>query len=169
MDVLIGLAEIGWLNALTVIVLFFFAMREGYSFCLWIKTEILDKYHAKKNSNENTKEQFEELKEMNKKEDQEIAHLRQEVSELKEQQDHCKNIQRDYHMAIIRNTLYHVYNRCKKYGYIDQAAYETFQDLKKFYLENDGNSIFKHKIIPYIDSLTIKGIEFEEQQNPEEE
>jgi len=34
-----------------------------------------------------------------------------------------------------------------------------------YYLNNNGNSIFKHKVIPYIDSLEVKGIDF----NPETE
>ena len=155
-----GIAEIGGLTALTFIILFFFAVREGYNFCVWVK-EILDKYHAKQNKTENVEEQFETLKKMNEKEDEEIALLRKQFEAFKKDQEHCKSISNDYHIAIIRNTLYHIYNRCKKYGYIDQAGFEAFEDLKKFYLEYGGNSIFKHKVIPYIESLSVKGIEFE--------
>jgi hypothetical protein len=68
----------------------------------------------------------------------------------------------------VRNTLYHIYNRCRKHGYIDQAEYESFESLKMFYLNNGGNSIFKHKVIPYIDSLTVKGIDFESESAEEE-
>lgn len=163
-----GIAEIGGLNALTFIILFFFAVREGYNFCIWIK-EILDKYHAKKNKSESVEEQFETLKKINEKEDQEIALLRKQFEEFKKEQEHCKNISNDYHIAIIRNTLYHIYNRCKKYGYIDQAGFEAFENLKKFYLEYGGNSIFKHKVIPYIENLTVKGIEFDNPNIEDEE
>lgn len=160
-------AELGGLNALTFLILFFFAVRESYNFCIWVKTDILDKYHNKKNLHENTEEQFEALKEMNQKEDKEIEYLKKQIEELKEQYAHCSNNQVEYHLAIVRNTLYHIYNRCRKHGYIDQAEYESFESLKMFYLNNGGNSIFKHKVIPYIDSLTVKGIDFESE--PEEE
>jgi len=77
-----GVAEIGGLTALTFIILFFFAVREGYNFCVWIK-EILDKYHAKQNKTENAEEQFETLKKMNEKEDEEIALLRKQFEDFK--------------------------------------------------------------------------------------
>lgn len=164
------IAELGGLTALTFIIIFFFAVREGYNFCIWVKTEILDKYHNKKNKTESTEEQFNVLKQMNEKEDHEIEQLRKDINELREEQKMCHITQRTYHLAIIRNTLYHIYNRCKKYGYIDQAEYETFESLRNIYLDNGGNSIFKHKIIPYLESLTIKGIEYEEKgQNFDED
>lgn len=163
------LAELGGLNALTFLILFFFAFREGYNFCIWVKTEILDKYHNKTKRFENTQSEFKELKEMNQKEDKEIEYLKKQVQELREQYSHCSETQIEYHLAIVRNTLYHIYNRCRKYGYIDQAEYESFESLKTFYLNNGGNSIFKHKIIPYIDSLTVKGIDFESDKMEEEE
>lgn len=163
------LAELGGLNALTFLILFFFAFREGYNFCIWIKTEILDKYHNKSKRAESAQNEFKELKEMNQKEDKEIEYLKKQVQELREQYSHCSENQIEYHLAIVRNTLYHIYNRCRKYGYIDQAEYESFESLKTFYLNNGGNSIFKHKIIPYIDSLTVKGIDFESDKMEEEE
>lgn len=163
------LAELGGLNALTFLILFFFAFREGYNFCIWFKTEVLDKYHNKTKKIENTQSEFKELKEMNQKEDKEIEYLKKQVQDLKEQYAHCSQNQIEYHLAIVRNTLYHIYNRCRKYGYIDQAEYESFESLKIFYLNNGGNSVFKHKIIPYIDSLTVKGIDFESDKVEEEE
>ncbi len=162
-------AEIGGLNALTFLILFFFAFREGYNFCIWIKTEILDKYHNKTKRFENAENEFKELKEMNQKEDKEIEYLKKQVQELKEQYSHCSENQIQYNLAIVRHTLYHIYNRCCKKGYIDQAEYESFESLKTFYLNNGGNSIFKHKIIPYIDSLTVKGVDFESDKIEDEE
>ena len=161
-------AELGGLNALTFLVLFFFAFREGYSFCVWVKTEVLDKYHNKKNKSENAEETFEMLKAMNLKEDKEIEYLKEQIENLKIQQEKCKNDSREYHLAIARNTLYHIYNRCKKYGYIDQAEYESFESLKKIYLDNGGNFLFKNKIIPFIEASTIKGIEFSDDREIEE-
>ena len=163
------LAELGSLNALTFLILFFFAFREGYNFCIWFKTEVLDKYYNKTKKIESTQSEFKELKEMNQKEDKEIEYLKKQVQDLKEQSAHCSQNQIEYHLAIVRNTLYHIYNRCHKYGYIDQAEYESFESLKTFYLNNGGNSIFKRKIIPYIDSLTVKGIDFESDKMEEEE
>jgi hypothetical protein len=61
--------------------------------------------------------------------------------------------------------LYHIYSKCRKNGYIDQAEYECFEKLKMYYLNNNGNSVFKHKIIPYIDSLEVKGIDFNTEDN----
>lgn len=165
------LAEIGGLNALIFLVLFLFAIREGYNFCVWVKTEILDKYHKKSQRTENVEERFEELKVINQKEDKEIGDLKQEFASLKDQMGDIKNQYTqwqakdiEYHLAIVRNTLYHIYSKCCKNGYIDQAEYECFEKLKMYYLNNNGNSIFKHKVIPYIDSLEVKGIDF----NPED-
>ena len=37
-----------------------------------------------------------------------------------------------------------------------------------YYLNNNGNSIFKYKVIPYIDSLEVKGIDFDPQDSDKE-
>ena len=161
------LAEIGGLNALVFLVIFLFAIREGYTFCAWVKTEILDRYHKKSKRTEHVEERFEELKEINQKEDKEIGALKQEITNLKNQMGDIKDQYSqwqardiEYHLAVVRNTLYHIYSKCRKNGYIDQAEYECFEKLKMYYLSNNGNSVFKHKVIPYIDSLEVKGIDF---------
>ena len=169
------LADIGGLYALIFLVLFLIAIREGYNFCVWVKTEILDRYHEKSQRTENVEERFKKLKVINQKEDKEIGALKQEFASLKDQMNDMKNQYSqgqarniEYHLAIVRNTLYHIYSKCRKNGYIDQVEYECFEKLKMYYLNNNGNSIFKYKIIPYIDSLEVKGIDFNPQDSDKE-
>jgi hypothetical protein len=44
-DFLNELARMGTINCLIFLLLFFYAVREGYNLCLWVKAEVLDKYH----------------------------------------------------------------------------------------------------------------------------
>lgn len=158
-DFLNELARMGTINGLIFLLLFFYAVREGYNLCLWVKAEVLDKYHLKTQRVENVEERFEQLREINRREDKEIEYLKSQIDEIKKEQERTREADLEYHMAVVRSTLYQIYSKCRKVGYIDQGEYECFEDLKIFYLKNKGNSIFKHKIIPYLDHLEVKGID----------
>jgi predicted nuclease with TOPRIM domain len=84
-------SKIGGVNALIFLIIFLFAIREGYNFCAWIKTEILDRYHKKSEKAEQVEERFEELKKINKKEDEEIGSLKQEMDVLRDRVDDMKD------------------------------------------------------------------------------
>ena len=58
-------------------------------------------------------------------------------------------------VAQIRSLLYTLYNDGMAKGYTTQPAMETFEELSDIYLAKNGNSIFKHHIIPEYKKLRI--------------
>jgi hypothetical protein len=61
-------------------------------------------------------------------------------------------------VAEIRSLLYSLYNDGMAKGYTTQPAMETFEELSEIYLAKNGNSIFKHHIIPTYRKLKIVDI-----------
>ena len=63
---------------------------------------------------------------------------------------------RERSVANARATLYSLAKELEGRDHISKAEYETFSELSQIYIRNGGNSVFKNKIIPFVESLPIK-------------
>lgn len=63
---------------------------------------------------------------------------------------------RERSVANARATLYSLAKELEGRDHISRAEYETFSELSQIYIRNGGNSVFKNKIIPFVESLPIK-------------
>ena len=164
------IAELGGLPAITFLILFFFAIREGYNLVIWGKG-LFDDYHKKQDDKENRIQTLHELEEcfgQFKDLDKKVTKLEQAIGEhskiwegIEQLQSGLKRVkdnQDAYTLAFCRSILYDLHKQGVAQGYTDQAAFETFEALKDLYIERGGNSVFKQRLIGEYEALPIRGI-----------
>ena len=171
-------AELGGLPALTFLILFFFAIREGYNLIIWGKG-LFDDYHKRQDDRENRIETIQELEErfgqfsdldqkvnkLDKAIDEHTRSLNKLWGGIEQLQSALKKVKDDqdaYTLASCRSILYDLHKQGTAQGYTDQAAFETFEALKHLYIELGGNSVFKKRLIGEYEALPIRGIGQEE-------
>lgn len=105
---------------------------------------------------ENDEKQIKCLDEISDNIDKIIERIDQISSDARIKLDKINEDYRNTTVAESRATLYQLAKELENREYISMAEYETFVDLSQIYLNNGGNSVFKNKIIPTIESLPIK-------------
>jgi hypothetical protein len=167
----------GILSFSTGLILMCVALKQLYDFVMWWKGGFYS-YHKDLQKKEKLVETITDLAERIERLEKRILedNFRGRVPKLeaqsKEQDNQFKMINEDLNKIIvnlndmkkdndkttvaqIRSLLYTLYNDGMAKGYTTQPAMETFEELSDIYLAKNGNSIFKHHIIPEYKKLRI--------------
>lgn len=167
----------GVLSFSTGLILMCVAFKQLYDFVMWWKGGFYN-YHKDLQKKEKLVETITDLAERIERLEKRILedNFRGRVPKLeaqsKEQDNQFKMINEDLNKIIvnlndmkkdndkttvaqIRSLLYTLYNDGMAKGYTTQPAMETFEELSDIYLAKNGNSIFKHHIIPEYKKLRI--------------
>lgn len=167
----------GILSFSTGLILMCVAFKQLYDFIMWWKGGFYS-YHKDLQKKEKLVETITDLAERIERLEKRILddNFRERVAKLeahnKEQDNQFKTINEDLDKIIanltdikkdndkttvaqIRTLLYSLYNDGMAKGYTTQPAMETFEELSDIYLAKNGNSIFKHHIIPEYKKLRI--------------
>jgi hypothetical protein len=167
----------GILSFSTGLILMCVAFKQLYDFVMWWKSGFYS-YHKDLQKKEKLVETITDLAERIERLEKRILedNFRGRVPKLeaqsKEQDNQFKMINEDLNKIIvnlndmkkdndkttvaqIRSLLYTLYNDGMAKGYTTQPAMETFEELSDIYLAKNGNSIFKHHIIPEYKKLRI--------------
>lgn len=167
----------GILSFSTGLILMCVAFKQLYDFVMWWKGGFYS-YHKDLQKKEKLVETITDLAERIERLEKRILedNFRGRVPKLeaqsKEQDNQFKMINEDLNKIIvnlndmkkdndkttvaqIRSLLYTLYNDGMAKGYTTQPAMETFEELSDIYLAKNGNSIFKHHIIPEYKKLRI--------------
>jgi hypothetical protein len=167
----------GVLSFSTGLILMCVALKQLYDFVMWWKGGFYN-YHKDLQKKEKLVETITDLANRIERLEKRILedNFRGRVPKLeaqsKEQDNQFKMINEDLNKIIvnlndmkkdndkttvaqIRSLLYTLYNDGMAKGYTTQPAMETFEELSDIYLAKNGNSIFKHHIIPEYKKLRI--------------
>ena len=105
---------------------------------------------------ENDMGQIEKLSEIEESVQRLTGFLEETVKDRNARLDEISENHKQAVVAQARASLYKIAKDLEGRDYITSAEYEIFHDLSVSYLSNGGNSIFKNKIIPRIESLPIR-------------
>jgi hypothetical protein len=95
------------------------------------------------------------LEAQSKEQDNQFKMINEELNKIIVNLNDMKKDNDKTTVAQIRSLLYTLYNDGMEKGYTTQPAMETFEELSDIYLAKNGNSIFKHHIIPEYKKLRI--------------
>ena len=179
------MAELGFLPAMTMLILVCIAIKAVYEFVIQA-LGVLNIWHKNAEHKEDIEEQINKLVLAVDNINTKLStvetkinddNLRNRVTSLEEADEkrstqlnkisaNLDNISKSLNteiqesrkrtVASARSTLYRLHSEACQNGYTTQASLETFNDLAKIYLECNGNAIFKSKIIPEYLALPLK-------------
>lgn len=180
--------KIGFISSIDLIVGLLVVIKVIWEFRKYI-LNILDSYHTNKEKDEGQIKDIENLKQAmssitekldelcikverndftNKIKDLEEADRKRNaqldkiVDNLKELRDDLA-MEHDWNRKTVRNSLrndlYGIHKECMSKGFITQGALEAFAMASDQYLEADGDSVFRSKIIPEVLALPIDSID----------
>ena len=104
---------------------------------------------------DNFRERVAKLEAHNKEQDNQFKTINEDLDKIITNLTDIKNDNDRTTVAQTRSLLYTLYNDGMAKGYTTQPAMETFEELSDIYLAKNGNSIFKHHIIPEYKKLRI--------------
>ena len=146
-------------NSIVIILLFIAAIRGLYEIVKWIKKE-LDTWYTSRLKEENRVDNFEgrleSLEKENQRQFEKLENIDATLQDITATLEIMAEQERANTVAICRSTLLKMYSDLEGKPSVTSAEYETFMDLADRYLKNNGNSVFKDKIIPYVKDLQIK-------------
>ena len=147
------------MNTLITIILFILAVKGIYESVRWIKTE-LNAWYKKRNSEEELGNQMSErldaLEQETKNQSDKLESIDATLQNISASIEMMAENSRNNTVAVCRSSLWNWYENVKNRESINSAEYETIMDLSKVYLDNNGNSVFKNKIIPYLQNVPVK-------------
>ena len=104
---------------------------------------------------DNYRERVPKLEAQSKEQENQFKKINEDLNKIIANLTDIKNDNDKTTVAQIRTLLYSLYNDGMAKGYTTQPAMETFEELSDIYLAKNGNSIFKHHIIPEYKKLKI--------------
>lgn len=146
-------------NLFFSIFLFIAAIKGTYEGVKWIKEELNKWYenkHTADEKDENTSQRIAHLESDNKLQFEKLQSLEDSMFTLNDTLDSIQESMRMQTVVTLRAEILHMWHEVVEQGYITQAQYEVFQGLSEVYLDNNGNGLFRNKIIPEIESLEVK-------------
>ena len=147
------------MNTLITIILFILAIKGIYESVRWIKIE-LNAWYKKRNLEEElgnqVGERLDTLEQETKNQSDKLESIDATLQNISASIEMMAANSRNNTVAICRSSLWNWYENVKNREFINSAEYETIMDLSKVYLDNNGNSVFKNKIIPYLQNVPVK-------------
>ena len=104
---------------------------------------------------DNYRERIPKLEAQSKEQENQFKKINEDLNKIIANLTDMKKDNDKTTVAQIRSILYTLYNDGVAKGYTTQPAMETFEELSDIYLAKNGNSIFKHHIIPEYKKLRI--------------
>lgn len=146
-------------NSIITILLFIAAIRGTYEIVKWAKGELNNWYNNKQQEEDEIDEienRLSILENENKRQFEKLDSIDGTLVQITATLDKMAEENRANMVATCRSALWRLYIDFENRDSITSAEYETFMDLADRYLKNNGNSVFKDKIIPYVKTLSIK-------------
>lgn len=147
------------INSIITILLFIAAIRGTYEIVKWAKGELNNWYNNKQQEEDEIDEienRLSILENENKRQFEKLDSIDGTLVQITATLDKMAEENRANMVATCRSALWRLYIDFENRDSITSAEYETFMDLADRYLKNNGNSVFKDKIIPYVKTLSIK-------------
>ena len=145
-------------NPLNVMMAFFimlFVIKELFELFKWYKGRA-DDYHREQSNKEDFVEKVNKLEKDFKDTAQLMFDIQKTLDALHNRLDEYELGRKEDFVVSSRSTLYQLYNELDDKDELSISEFETFSNLADRYLENGGNGVFKNKIIPEIQSKSIK-------------
>lgn len=172
MDDLISFVEAAFSTpaSIVIVILTIAAAKGVYEFICWVKKE-LDRWYDTRHVEDTKKDDFvnrmKTLEENDALQFEKLASLEDSITTIN---DKIEEMARDNKEAFetiaenariatvaqVRNALYCLSNELRGLDHLTIAQSENWCDLRDLYLLNNGNSIFKEKIIPEIDKIPVR-------------
>lgn len=146
-------------STLFTIFLFIAAIKGLYEGVKWIKGELNNWYQVRYKTevkDENTEQRLDHLEKENQLQFEKLSSLEDGMFTLTDTLDKMRENIRIQTVVSLRAEILRTWHEVMGQGYITQAQYEVFEGLKDVYLSNDGNGLFKNKIIPEVEKLEVK-------------
>lgn len=146
-------------ESFVTILLFIAAIKGFYEIVRWIKKELNNWYNNKLNEDDKAdkvEKRLDKLEKENSRQFEKLDSIDATLQNITATLELMSEENRRNTVATCRSALWRLYIDFENKEYISSAEYETFMDLADRYLKNDGNSVFKDKIIPYVKNLPIK-------------
>ena len=147
------------LNTLLVIFLFIAAIRGTYEGVKWTKGELNKWYqtrHTEEEKDETTGQRLDQLERDNRLQFEKLSSMEDNMITMGETLKTIQENMRLQTVVSLRAEILRIWHEVIKQGHITQAQYEVFQGLSEVYLDNNGNGLFRNKIIPDVEKLEIK-------------
>ena len=147
------------IKAIVVIVLFALAVKGFYEFIAWVKKE-LNKWYDAKNTQEKVDTKIEDrishLERENGLQFDKLSSMEDSIIIITDKLDTLSKDIKANNVSQARASLYRLYRDFENRDSITMSEYETYRNLADLYLTQGGNSTFKNKIIPFMESLPVK-------------
>lgn len=146
-------------NAVMIILLFIAAIRGLYEIVKWFKNELNNWYNNRQKEEdrvEQVEQRLDTLEQENQRQFEKLDSIDATLQNITATLEMMAEQERANTVAICRSTLWRLYLEFEDRETITSAEYETFMDLADRYLKNNGNSVFKDKIIPYVKNIPVK-------------
>ena len=147
------------IQAIVVIVLFALAVKGLYEFIGWIKKE-LNKWYDTKNTKEKSDidvvQRIEHLERENGLQFEKLSSMEDSIIIITDKLDTLSENVKANNVSQARASLYRLYRDFENRESITMSEYETYRSLADLYISHGGNSTFRNKIIPFMESLPVK-------------
>lgn len=147
------------INTFITIILFMLAIKGIYESVRWIKTELNNWYNTrniKEVQGSAVEKRLDNLEEENQTQYDKLEGIESTLKDITTRLDAITEYNRANTVAMCRASLWNWYENVKDRETINSAEYETIIDLADVYLQNNGNSVFKNKIIPFLKSIPVR-------------
>ena len=158
------------LEVVTLIVFILLGLKGASAFIKGVKANLEDWYQKKRGIEkkeetlenrvtkleENDEKQMEKLDQIENSVHELIVFMQGAIEDRNKRLDELSDSHKQAVVAQARASLYRIAKELEGHDHITPTEYETFSELASIYIANGGNSIFRNKIIPTIESLPIR-------------
>ena len=145
---------IGIVMTILIVIL---ALMELEKILKWIKGKF-EGYHKIKTTDEDFHKKVDDLATAHQENVKLLQKIDESVNKINERLDFVEEERKLDTQASLRATLYRLYESLKDEDSLTSTQYEVFHDAAQRYLNAGGNSVFKHKIIPFMENKCIKDV-----------
>lgn len=139
---------IGVIMTVLVVIL---ALMELEKILKWIKGKF-EGYHKIKTTDEDFHKKVDNLAVAHQENVKLLQKIDESVDKINERFNAVEKERKLDTQATLRATLYHLYEDLKDEETLTPTQYEVFHDAAQRYINAGGNSVFKNKIIPFMES-----------------
>ncbi len=145
---------IGIVMTILIVIL---ALMELEKILKWIKGKF-EGYHKIKTTDEDFHKKVDDLAVAHQENVKLLQKIDESVDKINERLDIVEEERKLDIQASLRATLYNLYEDLKDEESLSPTQYEVFHDAAQRYLNAGGNSVFKKKIIPFMESKPVEGM-----------
>lgn len=145
---------IGIVMTILIVIL---ALMELEKILKWIKGKF-EGYHKIKTTDEDFHKKVDDLAVAHQENVKLLQKIDESVNKINERLDFVEEERKLDTQASLRATLYRLYESLKDEDSLTSSQYEVFHDAAQRYLNAGGNSVFKKKIIPFMESKPVEGM-----------